>query len=68
MAIDSYQFEAEKSSYGALENGNDILAEKPGVRAGIESIAAGINPEGTLPTELLLLVEFKVASLVGCPF
>ena len=68
MAINSDQFEAEQSSYGMHANGNDILAERPGVRAGIESIAAGINPDGTLPAELLLLVEFKVASLVGCPF
>ena len=49
MAIDSDQFEAEQSSYGVLANGNDILAERPEVRTGIESIAAGINPDGTLP-------------------
>ncbi len=61
-------FEAERQSYGDLLNPTKVMAHCPPILKAAKALGASISQSGRLPPALLALVNFRVASINGCPF
>ncbi len=61
-------FEADRRSYGDLLNPTKVMAHCPPILKAAKALGAAIAQSGRLPPTLLALVNFRVASINGCPF
>jgi alkylhydroperoxidase family enzyme len=61
-------FEQERAVFGDLLNPTKVLAHCPPILRAAKLLGASIEQSGQLPTALLSLVNFRVASINGCPF
>ena len=61
-------FAREREIFGDLLNPTKVMAHCPPILAAAKALGAAIDKSGRLPTPLLALVNFRVASLNGCPF
>ena len=61
-------FERERAAFGDLLNPTKIMAHCPPILRAAKMLGASIDESGQLPKSLLSLVNFRVASINGCPF
>ena len=61
-------FEREREAFGDLLNPTKIMAHCPPILRAAKMLGASIDQSGQLPKALLSLVNFRVASINGCPF
>ena len=61
-------FEKERAVFGELLNPTKVMAHCPPILRAAKALGAAIQQSGLLPTPLLALVNFRVASINGCPF
>jgi alkylhydroperoxidase family enzyme len=61
-------FERERALFGDLLNPTKVLAHCPPILRAAKQLGAAIEESGQLPKALLSLVNFRVASINGCPF
>ncbi|MFZ2007264.1 MAG: hypothetical protein WAV02_19420 [Stellaceae bacterium] len=61
-------FEKERAFFGDLLNPTKIMAHCPPILRAAKLLGASIEQSGQLPKALLSLVNFRVASINGCPF
>ncbi len=61
-------FEKERAAFGDLLNPTKVMAHCPPILRAAKALGASIEQSGQLPKTLLALVNFRVASINGCPF
>jgi hypothetical protein len=61
-------FEQERAVFGDLLNPTKVMAHCPPILRAAKLLGASIAQSGQLPKALLSLVNFRVASINGCPF
>jgi alkylhydroperoxidase family enzyme len=61
-------FERERAMFGDLLNPTKVMAHCPPILRAAKLLGASIEQSGLLPRALLALVNFRVASINGCPF
>lgn len=61
-------FERERAVFGDLLNPTKVMAHCPPILRAAKALGASIEQSGQLPKALLALVNFRVASINGCPF
>ena len=61
-------FERERAMFGDLLNPTKIMAHCPPILRAAKLLGASIEQSGQLSKALLALVNFRVASINGCPF
>ena len=61
-------FEQERAVFGGLLNPTKIMAHCPPILRAAKALGASIEQSGQLSKTLLALVNFRVASINGCPF
>ncbi|HWD60048.1 MAG TPA: hypothetical protein VG308_17320 [Stellaceae bacterium] len=61
-------FEKERAVFGDLLNPTKVMAHCPPILRAAKLLGASIEQSGQLPTALLALINFRVASINGCPF
>jgi alkylhydroperoxidase family enzyme len=61
-------FDREREMFGDLLNPTKIMAHCPPILRAAKMLGASIEQSGQLPKALLALVNFRVASINGCPF
>jgi alkylhydroperoxidase family enzyme len=61
-------FERERAMFGDLLNPTKVMAHCPPILRAAKLLGASIEQSGQLPRALLALVNFRVASINGCPF
>jgi alkylhydroperoxidase family enzyme len=61
-------FEREREMFGGLLNPSKVMAHCPPILRAAKLLGASIDQSGQLPKALLALVNFRVASINGCPF
>jgi alkylhydroperoxidase family enzyme len=61
-------FEQERTVFGGLLNPTKVMAHCPPILRAAKLLGASIEQSGQLPKALLSLVNFRVASINGCPF
>lgn len=61
-------FDRERAVFGDLLNPTKIMAHCPPILRAAKMLGASIEQSGQLPKALLALVNFRVASINGCPF
>ena len=61
-------FERERAMFGDLLNPTKVMAHCPPILRAAKLLGASIEQSGQLPKALLALVNFRVASINGCPF
>jgi len=61
-------FDREREMFGDLLNPTKIMAHCPPILRAAKMLGASIEQSGQLPKVLLALVNFRVASINGCPF
>jgi alkylhydroperoxidase family enzyme len=61
-------FERQRAMFGDLLNPTKIMAHCPPILRAVNLLGASIEQSGQLPKSLLALVNFRVASINGCPF
>jgi hypothetical protein len=61
-------FEQERAVFGGLLNPTKVMAHCPPILRAAKLLGASIEQSGQLPKALLSLVNFRVASINGCPF
>lgn len=61
-------FKRERAVFGDLLNPTKVMAHCPPILRAAKLLGASIEESGQLPKALLSLVNFRVASINGCPF
>lgn len=61
-------FERERKMFGDLLNPTKVMAHCPPILQAAKQLGAAIDQSGQLPKTLLSLINFRVASINGCPF
>ena len=61
-------FTKERAVFGELLNPTKVMAHCPPILRAAKALGAAIEQSGLLPKPLLALVNFRVASINGCPF
>jgi alkylhydroperoxidase family enzyme len=61
-------FERERAAFGGLLNTTKVMAHCPPILRAAKQLGASIQESGQLPKALVPLVNFRVASINGCPF
>jgi alkylhydroperoxidase family enzyme len=61
-------FEQERAVFGDLLSPTKVMAHCPPILRAAKLLGASIEQSGQLPKALLSLVNFRVASINGCPF
>ena len=61
-------FEQDLATYGQILNTTAVAAYLPGVARGARRLGKEVAEAGLIPEQLRLLINVRVASLVGCPF
>ena len=61
-------FDKERELFGDLLNPTKVMAHCPPILRAAKLLGASIEQSGQLPKALLSLVNFRVASINGCPF
>ena len=61
-------FEKDRRSFGDLLNTTKVMAHCPPILKAAKALGAAIGQSGLLPPTFLALVNFRVASINGCPF
>jgi alkylhydroperoxidase family enzyme len=61
-------FDREREMFGNQLNPTKIMAHCPPILRAAKMLGASIEKSGQLPKALLALVNFRVASINGCPF
>jgi len=61
-------FAKEREVFGDLLNPTKVMAHCPPILHAAKQLGASIEQSGQLPKALLSLVNFRVASINGCPF
>ena len=61
-------FEREREMFGDLLNPTKVMAHCPPILRAAKLLGASIEQSGRLPKALLSLINFRVASINGCPF
>jgi alkylhydroperoxidase family enzyme len=61
-------FEKERAFFGDLLNPTKVMAHCPPILRAAKLLGASIDQSGLLPKSLLALVNFRVASINGCPY
>lgn len=61
-------FKREREAFGDLLNPTKVMAHCPPILRAAKLLGASIEQSRQLPKTLLALVNFRVASINGCPF
>lgn len=61
-------FDREREMFGDRLNPTKVMAHCPPILRAAKMLGASIEQSGQLPKALLALVNFRVASINGCPF
>jgi len=61
-------FDQERAAFGDLLNPTKVMAHCPPILRAAKLLGASIAQSGQLPKTLVPLVNFRVASINGCPF
>jgi len=61
-------FDQETEIFGQLLNSTRIAAHRPEIARAAKRLGQAVADGGLIPEQLRLLMNVKIASLVGCPF
>jgi hypothetical protein len=61
-------FDRDLEVFGQVLNSTQIAAYRPGIAAAAKRLGQAVAEAGLIPEQLRLLMNVRVASLVGCPF
>ena len=61
-------FDWDLEVFGQVLNSTRIAAYRPGIAAAAKRLGQAVAEAGLIPQQLRLLMNLRVASLVGCPF
>ena len=61
-------FDRDLQVFGQVLNSTRIAAYRPGIAAAAKRLGQAVAEGGLIPEQLRLLMNVKIASLVGCPF
>ena len=61
-------FDRDVEVYGQVLNSTRIAAYRPAIAAAAKRLGQAVAEGGLIPAQLRLLMNVRVASLVGCPF
>ncbi len=61
-------FEKDLEVYGQVLNTTRIAAYRPGIAAAAKRLGQAVAEAGLIGEQLRLLMNVRVAGLVGCPF
>ena len=61
-------FEQDLERYGQTLNTTAIMAYVPGIARAARRLGKEVAESGLIPEQLRLLINVRVAGLVGCPF
>ncbi len=61
-------FDRQRQMFGDVLNPTKVMAHCPPILKAAKALGAAIGQSGLLPSTLLALVNFRVASINGCPF
>ena len=61
-------FDKQRELFGGILNPTKVMAHCPPILRAAKLLGASIEQSGQLPKALLSLVNFRVASINGCPF
>jgi hypothetical protein len=60
--------EADEAQHGHVFPGTGIYGHAPTIQEGTRALNKGITEAGRIPQQLRMLMNVRVASIVGCPF
>lgn len=61
-------FDRDLEVFGQVLNSTRIAAYRPAIAAAAKGLGQTVAEGGLIPAQLRLLMNVRVASLVGCPF
>jgi hypothetical protein len=61
-------FDKDLERFGQVLNTTRIAAYRPGIAAAAKRLGQAVAEAGLIPEQLRLLINVRVAGLVGCPF
>jgi hypothetical protein len=61
-------YDKDLERFGQVLNTTRIAAYRPGIAAAAKRLGQAVAEAGLIPEQLRLLINVRVAGLVGCPF
>lgn len=61
-------FEGDLKAHGQVLNSTRVAAYRPGIAAAAKALGRAVADGGLIPDQLRLLMNVRIAELVGCPF
>jgi hypothetical protein len=61
-------FDKDLETYGQVLNTTGVSAYRPSIASAARRLSQAVAEAGLVPEQLRLLINLRVASLVGCPF
>jgi hypothetical protein len=61
-------FDADLNAFGQVLNSTAVAAYRPAIALAAKQLGQAVSKAGLIPDQLRLLINVRVAALVGCPF
>ena len=61
-------FDADLKAFGQVLNSTAVAAYRPAIALAAKQLGQAVSGAGLIPDQLRLLINVRVATLVGCPF
>jgi hypothetical protein len=61
-------FDADLKAFGEVLNSTAVAAYRPAIAVAAKQLGKAVANAGLIPEQLRLLINVRVAALVGCPF
>ncbi len=61
-------FDQDLAAYGQVLNATAVAAYRPAIAQAARRLGRAVAEAGLIPEQLRLLINVRVAGLVGCPF
>ena len=61
-------FEQDRAVFGQVLNTTRVAARRPKIAAAAKALGKAVAEDSLIPAQLRLLLNVRIASLVGCPF
>jgi len=61
-------FDADLKAFGQILNSTAVAAYRPTIAVAAKQLGQAVAGTGLIPEQLRLLINVRVAALVGCPF
>ncbi len=61
-------FDADLNAFDQILNSTAVAAYRPSIAVAAKQLGQAVAKAGLIPEQLRLLINVRVATLVGCPF